>query len=55
MMTEEEIKDILQTFNDLVIPDFADWEFPKYNLSLEYNEVNTTIKVLKCVLNHNKK
>lgn len=53
MMTEEEIKDILQMFDDVIIPSAADWVFPKYNLSLKFHEVCTAIKVLKCVLNHN--
>lgn len=52
-MTEEEIKDILQMFDDVIIPSAADWVFPKYNLSLKFHEVCTAIKVLKCVLNHN--
>lgn len=34
-----------------ICPSCADWNFPRYNLSLKHHEVNTAIKMLKWVLN----
>ena len=50
MRTEEQIKYILDSFNEEIIPSSADWEFPEYGLSLKFHEVCTTIKILKWVL-----
>ena len=47
---ETEIKDILKSFDNWIIPSAADWDFPEYHLSLKYHEVCTAIKILKWVL-----
>jgi hypothetical protein len=50
MKSEEQIQDILDSFDKWIIPSASDWEFPKYNLSLKFHEVCTTAKILKWVL-----
>lgn len=48
----DKLYDVYKALTEFSIcPSCADWEFPKYGLSLKYHEVNTTIKILKWVLN----
>ena len=55
MRSEKTIRNILESFNESIIPSAADWVFPEHDLEVSFDEVCATIKVLRWVLDEKKK
>lgn len=51
----EDVKEIMKAFDEWAFPEGSCWNFPKQNLSLRFDEVNTAIKIFKWFLSENKK
>ena len=50
MLTEEQIRDIRNAFDDAIAPWTCEWHFKEYGLKLDYDQVMGAIKVLDCIL-----